>query len=79
MSIITWSTDEEVIRLANDCPFGLGSNVFSGSQVGLVEVGGWGGWDVIGSTDDTGALLSGWLTCIVVCIVGTLVLHHLKH
>lgn len=32
MSIIPWSTDDEVVGMANDCPFGLGSNVFSGSQ-----------------------------------------------
>lgn len=29
---IPWETDEEVIDLVNDCPFGLGSNVFSGSK-----------------------------------------------
>ncbi|GAX82092.1 hypothetical protein CEUSTIGMA_g9520.t1 [Chlamydomonas eustigma] len=32
MSVIPFETDEEVIALANDCDFGLGSNVFSGSQ-----------------------------------------------
>lgn len=31
-SQIPWETDEEVIDLVNDCPFGLGSNVFSGSK-----------------------------------------------
>ncbi len=32
MSITTFQTDDEVVALANDCDFGLGSNVFSGSQ-----------------------------------------------
>ncbi|PNW88530.1 hypothetical protein CHLRE_01g033350v5 [Chlamydomonas reinhardtii] len=32
MSVIKWSTDDEVVALANDCDFGLGSNVFAGSQ-----------------------------------------------
>ncbi len=32
MCIIPWSSDDEVVALANGCPFGLGSNVFSGSQ-----------------------------------------------
>lgn len=32
MTIVPFTTDEEVIALANDCPFGLGSNVFSGNQ-----------------------------------------------
>lgn len=32
MSLIKWSTDAEVIALANDCPFGLGSSVFARSQ-----------------------------------------------
>ncbi|MEW5302973.1 MAG: hypothetical protein WDW38_003925 [Sanguina aurantia] len=32
MSLIKWSTDAEVIALANDCPFGLGSSVFAKSQ-----------------------------------------------
>ncbi|KAL6755042.1 Aldehyde/histidinol dehydrogenase [Haematococcus lacustris] len=32
MSIISWAEDDEVVALANNCAFGLGSNVFSGSQ-----------------------------------------------
>ena len=32
MIVVPFDTDEEVIALANDCDFGLGSNVFSGSQ-----------------------------------------------
>jgi acyl-CoA reductase-like NAD-dependent aldehyde dehydrogenase len=32
MTIIPFSTDEEAIRIANDCPFGLGSNIFCKSQ-----------------------------------------------
>lgn len=32
MTIVPFSSDEEVIALANDCPFGLGSNVFSANQ-----------------------------------------------
>ena len=34
MSITAFDTDAEAISLANDCDFGLGSNVFSGDQVG---------------------------------------------
>ena len=33
MSITDFDTDVEAVALANDCDFGLGSNVFSGSQV----------------------------------------------
>ena len=33
MSITTFDTDAEAVALANDCDFGLGSNVFSGNQV----------------------------------------------
>ncbi len=31
MSVIRWSSDDEVVALANDCAFGLGSSVFAGS------------------------------------------------
>ena len=32
MIVVPFDTDDEAISLANDCDFGLGSNVFSGSQ-----------------------------------------------
>ncbi|KXZ42649.1 hypothetical protein GPECTOR_127g527 [Gonium pectorale] len=32
MSVVRWQTDDEVVALANDCAFGLGSNVFAGNQ-----------------------------------------------
>ncbi len=32
MAIVACADDEEAVRLANDCPFGLGSAVFSGSK-----------------------------------------------
>ncbi|GIL81328.1 hypothetical protein Vretifemale_10395 [Volvox reticuliferus] len=32
MSVVRWSADDEVVELANDCSFGLGSSVFAGSQ-----------------------------------------------
>lgn len=39
MSVIPWDTDDEVVALANDCDFGLGSNVFSGSQARARRIG----------------------------------------
>ena len=38
MIVVPFDTDDEVIALANDCDFGLGSNVFSGSQARSVLV-----------------------------------------
>uniref|UniRef100_A0A2P2MR68 Aldehyde dehydrogenase 22A1 n=1 Tax=Rhizophora mucronata TaxID=61149 RepID=A0A2P2MR68_RHIMU len=38
MPIMKFSTDEEVIKLANDSRFGLGCNVFSGSQQRAKEI-----------------------------------------
>ena len=32
MVIVKFASDDEAVRLANDCPFGLGSAVFSRSQ-----------------------------------------------
>lgn len=32
MTVIPFDTDEEAVAFANDCPFGLGSSVFSGSS-----------------------------------------------
>lgn len=39
MSVIPWDSDDEVVALANDCDFGLGSNVFSGSQARARRIG----------------------------------------
>lgn len=32
LTIIAWSDDDEVVKMANDCEFGLGSSVFSADQ-----------------------------------------------
>lgn len=32
MTVIKFQTDAELVALANDCPFGLGSNVFSSNR-----------------------------------------------
>ena len=32
LAVVKYSTDAEAVALANDCPFGLGSTVFSGSK-----------------------------------------------
>lgn len=32
MSLISWSSEDELVGMVNDCAFGLGSNVFSASQ-----------------------------------------------
>jgi len=38
MPIMKFSSDEEVVRLANDSKYGLGCNVFSGSQSRAREI-----------------------------------------
>lgn len=32
MTVIPFDSDAEAVAIANDCPFGLGSSVFSGSM-----------------------------------------------
>ncbi|PRW57735.1 Aldehyde dehydrogenase 22A1 [Chlorella sorokiniana] len=32
MAVVKFATDDEAVAIANDCPFGLGSSVFSGSR-----------------------------------------------
>ncbi len=39
MVIVRFSNDDEAVRLANDCPFGLGSAVFSRSQRRANDIG----------------------------------------
>jgi acyl-CoA reductase-like NAD-dependent aldehyde dehydrogenase len=45
--VVKFGSDAEAVAIANDCPFGLGSNVFSGSSrraraiAAQLEVGGW--------------------------------------
>ena len=39
LSICKVKSDEEAVRLANDCDFGLGSNVFAGSKTRAEQLG----------------------------------------
>jgi acyl-CoA reductase-like NAD-dependent aldehyde dehydrogenase len=54
MAVVKFSGDDEAVAIANDCPFGLGSSVFSGSRrraraiAAQLEVCVWGGGGRVG-------------------------------